>query len=183
MKLNVTGCCLHAWFSKDVHLEVGSSLSTESFLNAYRRFVGRRNPVQHLHSDQGTNFVGARNKLQQELAMLEHDKIRQELVKRNCNWVDFKTNVPEASHMGGTWGRQIRTVHNVLASLLTQHSAQLDDQTLRTFMLEAEAIVNCCPLTVDTINSSQVPEPLTPNCLLTKSRVILSTRGEFQRAD
>jgi len=32
--------------SRAVHLEVASSLSTDSFLNAYRRFVGRRGPVR-----------------------------------------------------------------------------------------------------------------------------------------
>lgn len=130
------------------------------------------------------NFVGARNELQQALSTLDNNKIRQEWVKTNCDWIDFKMNVPEASHMGGVWERQIRTVRNVLASLLTQHAAQLDDETLRTFMVEAEAIVNCHPLTVDTINSPQMPEPLTPNHLLTmKSKVILSPPGEFQRAD
>ena len=170
--------------SRAVHLEVASSLSTDSFLNAYRRFVGRRGPVRQLRSDQGTNFVGAKNELQQALSTLEHEKIRQELVKNNCDWVDFKMNVPEASHMGGAWERQIRTVRNVLASLLAQHAAQLDDETLRTFMVEAEAIVNCRPLTVDTINSPQMPEPLTPSHLLTmKSKVILPPPGEFQRAD
>ena len=137
--------------SRAVHLVVARSLSTDLFLNAYRRFVGRRGPVQQLRSDECTNFVGARNELQQEL------------VKRNCDWVDFKTNVPEASHMGGEWERQLRTVRNVLASFLTRHAAQLDDKTLRTFMVEAEAIVNCRPLTFDTINSSQMPEPLMPN--------------------
>lgn len=86
--------------------------------------------------------------------------------------------------MGGAWERQIRTVRNVLATLLTQHAAQLDDETLRTFMVEAKAIVNCRPLTVDTINSPQMLESLTPNHLLTmKSKVILSPSGEFQRAD
>ena len=170
--------------SRAVHLKVASSLSTDSFLNAYRRFVGRRGPVRQLRSDQGTNFVGAKNELQQALSTLEHEKIRQELVKNNCDWVDFKMNVPEASHMGGAWERQIRTVRNVLASLLAQHAAQLDDETLRTFMVEAEAIVNCRPLTVDTINSPQMPEPLTPSHLLTmKSKVILPPPGEFQRAD
>ena len=54
--------------SSAVHLEVTSSLSTDSFLNAYHRFAG----------DQGTNFVGARNELRQALSMLEHEKIRQE---------------------------------------------------------------------------------------------------------
>jgi len=105
-----------------------------SFLNAYRQFVGRRGPVRHLRSDQGTNFVGAKNELQQALSTLHHEKIQQELAKRNCDWIDFKMNVPEASHMGGTWERQIRTVRNVLSTLLTQHAAQLDDETLRTFM-------------------------------------------------
>ena len=86
--------------------------------------------------------------------------------------------------MGGAWERQIRTVRNVLATLLTQHAAQLDDETLKTFMEEAEAIVNCRPLTVDAINSPQMPEPLTPDYLLTmKSKVILPPPGEFQRAD
>ena len=115
--------------SRAVHLEVASSLSTDSFLNAYRRFVGRRGPVRQLRSDQGTNFVGAKNELQRALSTLEHEKIRQELVKNNCDWVDFKMNVPEASHMGGAWERQIRTVRSVLASLLAQHAAQLDDDT------------------------------------------------------
>ena len=170
--------------SRAVHVEVASSLSTDSFLNAYRRFVGRRGPVRQLRSDQGTNFVGAKNELQQALSTLHHEKIQQELAKRNCDWIDFKMNVPEASHMGGAWERQIRTVRNVLSTLLTQHAAQLDDETLKTFMVEAEAIVNCRPLTVDTINSPQMPEPLTPNHLLTmKSKVILPPPGEFQRAD
>ena len=74
----------------------------------------------------------------------------------------------------------MRTVRNVLASLLAQHATQGDDETLRTFMVEAEAIVNCRPLTVDTINSPQMPEPLTPSYLLTmKSKVILPRLVNF----
>ena len=93
-----------------VDLEVANSLSTDSFLNAYRRFVGRRGPVRQLRSDQGTNFVGARNELQEALSMMHHNKIQQKLVKTNCDWLHFKMNVPEASHMGGAWERQIRSV-------------------------------------------------------------------------
>ena len=71
--------------SRTVHFEVASSLSTDSFLNAYRRFVGRRGPVRQLQSDQGTNFVGAKSELQQALFIFQHEKIQQELAKRNCD--------------------------------------------------------------------------------------------------
>ena len=83
-------------------------------------------------------------------------------------------NVPHASHMGGVWERQIPMVQSVPASLLERHGGQLDDESLKTFMVEAEAIVNCRPLTVDSISSLQFSEPLTPNHLLTtKSKVVL----------
>ncbi|XP_044167413.1 uncharacterized protein LOC122951466 [Acropora millepora] len=170
--------------SRAIHLEVSNSLDTDSFLNAYRRFVCRRGPVRQLRSDQGTNFVGAMNELQKAVTELNHVRIREELLSNNCDWVEFKPNVPHASHMGGVWERQIRSVRNVLASLLESHGTQLDDESLRTFMIEAEAIVNCRPLAVNTINSSLYPEPLTPNHLLTmKSKVVMPPPGHLQRTD
>jgi len=43
--------------TKAVHLEAVSGLSSEHFRLAFFRFTGRRGPVQHLYSDNGTNFV------------------------------------------------------------------------------------------------------------------------------
>ena len=40
-----------------VHIETANSLSTDSFINAYRRFVGRRGSVRQLRSERGTNFA------------------------------------------------------------------------------------------------------------------------------
>ena len=80
--------------------------------------------------------------------MMDHAVVSKELAK-TCDWIEFKMNVPHASHMGGVWERQIRTVRSVLSPLLDNHESQLDDETLRTLMVKTEAIVNSRPLTMD----------------------------------
>jgi hypothetical protein len=167
--------------SRAIHLETANSLDTSSFLNAYRRFIGRRGPVRHLRSDRGTNFVGCKNELKEALTEMNQEAIKLKLMEENCDWIEFRMNVPHASHMGGFWERQIRTVRNVLTVLLDNHGTIVDDESLRTFVLEAEAIVNSRPLTTE--NPDHL-EPLTLNHLLTmKSKVILPPPGNFQGAD
>ena len=92
--------------------------------------------------------------------------------------------VPAASHMGGVWERQVRTVRSILINLLEQNGTQLDDESLRTLLCETAAIVNSRPLTTDNLNDPTSLEPLTPNHLITmKSKVILAPPGDFQRTD
>ena len=86
--------------SRAIHLKTASSLTKDSFLNAYRRFVCRRGPVQQLRSDQGINFVGAKNELEAALREMNQDKIRRELLKNGCDWFSWKVNALHSSHMG-----------------------------------------------------------------------------------
>jgi hypothetical protein len=157
------------------------SLDTSSFLNAYRRFVGRRGPIRQLKSDRRTIFVGSVTELQAALSEMNQETVRQQLLKENCDFIKFQMNVLHASHIGGSWERQIRSVRNVLSALLDTNGEQPDDESLRTVMVEAEAIINSRPLS---LNFASELEPLTPNHLLTlKSNIILPSPGEFQRAD
>ena len=95
-----------------------------------------------------------------------------------------KPKFPNASHMGGVWERQIRSVRNVLLAPMRNHGTQLDDESLRTLMCEAAAIVNSRPLSVQNVNDPMSLDPLTPNHLLTmKSKLILPPPGQFQRSD
>ena len=92
--------------------------------------------------------MGARTELAQALAEMDQEKIRTKLLEEQCDWISFKMNVPAASHMGGVWEQQIRSARNVLSSLLQKNGMQLDDESRRILMCEAEAIVNSRPLTV-----------------------------------
>ncbi|XP_067029786.1 uncharacterized protein [Acropora muricata] len=115
---------------------------------------------------------------------MDHKKIQRELLKDNCDWFAWKMNVLHVSHMGGVWERQITTVRSVLTGLLENHGNQLDNESLRTLMIKAEAIVNSRPLTTGDLTDPDSLNILTPNHLLTmKSSVILAPPGNFQGAD
>ena len=94
---------------------------------------------------------------------LDQESIKDFLVQNNCDYFQFKFNVPNASHMNDVVERQIRSVRNVLISLLSQHGSQLDDESLNTFMFEASTIVNSRPLSVDNLNDPMSFNPITPN--------------------
>lgn len=163
--------------SRAIHIEVLDDLSTDAFLSALRCFIAIRGNVSHLQSDQGTNFVGARNEFQVLMKGMEQERVKE----LGCNFV---MNPPASSHMGGVWERQIRTVRSVLTSILDQSAGRLDSSSLRTFLYEVMAIVNSRPLTTEHLNDPLGPEPLTPNHILTmKSSIIAPPPGEFVRED
>ena len=170
--------------SRAVHLETLNSMEADSFINALRRFVNRRGKVRDLRSDQGTNFVGARNELAAALKELDRKTIRDFLLSKDCDWIEFNMNVPAASHMEGIWERLIRSVRAVLFALLLEMGTQLDDEALRTLMTEAENVINSRPLSIQDLADPESAEPLTPNHLLIlKTDIALPPPGDFQRPD
>jgi hypothetical protein len=46
--------------TKAVHLEVVSELSTQAFIGALNRFIARRGLCNHIYSNNGGNFIGAK---------------------------------------------------------------------------------------------------------------------------
>jgi hypothetical protein len=103
------------------------------------------------------------------------------LAEQQC---DFVLNAPSASHTGRVWERQIRTVRNILDSLLSLTSGRLDDVSLRTMFYEVMSIVNCHPLSVSEIDNPYSLEPLTPNHILTgKVTSPLPPPGDFMKED
>ena len=137
-----------------------------------------------LGSDNGTNFIGADNELKKCLEEIDHERVREYLISRNCDWIVWKRNPPEASHMGGVWERQIRSIRSILTALMKEYPAMLTDESFRTLMTETEAIINSRPLTVDPACDPNDPQPLSPMRILTmKADVVFPPPGNFQRND
>ena len=164
-----------------VHIELAASLETDSFIQSLCRFVARRGAVREVRSDNGTNFVGAENELLKAYEEMDHQKIGNFLTTQGCDYIKWERNTPHASHMGGVWERQIRTVKSVIQSLLKSSPRRLDEESLRTFLTEAEGIVNSRPLTLEDLNNPEI-EPISPNQILTmKTRVAPPPPGVFQQ--
>ena len=143
-----------------VHIEVASSLDTESFINALRRFVARRGLPEEMRSDNGGNFVRGERELREAINSWNQSQIHDFLLQRNVKWT---FNPPTGSHHGGVWERCIRTVRKVLRALIKEQV--LDEESLSTLMCEVEAIVNGRPITKLSDDPRDM-EPLTPNHLL-----------------
>ena len=166
-----------------IHIETTVNIDTDSFIQALRRFINRRGTVRSIRSDNGGNFVGCANEFSRELKNMDNGQISKFLLSKDCDWIVWENNPPVSSHTGGVWERMIKSIRGVFNSLLKDHPGRLNDESLRTLMTEAEAIVNSRPLTTENL---QDPEslPITPNQLLTmKSKVALPPPGIFQKED
>lgn len=82
--------------TRAIHIEIVSDQTTEAFIAAFRRLIGRRGNVKKLFSDNGLNFVGAKTILQLENEQAVKDfnlEIKNELAQFSTI---FKFNPPSA---------------------------------------------------------------------------------------
>ena len=153
-------CVFTCLATRAVHIEVAYSLETDSFLNAYHRFCSRRGTPKSVYSDNGTNFTGAERELRECLKKWQQSTIHDTLCQQGVEW---KFSPPAASHQGGVWERMIRSIRKIMRSLVGDKL--LDDESLYTFLLEVERILNNRPLTPVSDDPRDL-NSLTPNMLL-----------------
>ena len=74
-----------------------------------------------IYSDNGSNFIGAERELKKPYSEINDDKIQSCMEGIGGDWIKWHKNPPLASHMGGVWERQIRSVCAILASMFKTH--------------------------------------------------------------
>ncbi|GBL78773.1 hypothetical protein AVEN_65314-1 [Araneus ventricosus] len=145
-----------------IHLELTTSLTTESFLQSFRRYVARRGRPSVVYSDNGTNLVGANNLIK---------RINWETVAKysTVNKIDWKFIPPSAPWWGGFWERLIGMVKRIIRKVLGQTSLNFEE--LNTVLCDCESVINGRPLTYVSDDTSDL-EPLTPSMFLQEVREI-----------
>ncbi|XP_043462861.1 uncharacterized protein LOC122498926 [Leptopilina heterotoma] len=146
--------------TRAVHLELASSLSTDSAIMALQRMSNRRGTPSEIHSDNGTNFTGTNKELKNAIKDIDLEKYKNHLTNLRITW---RFIPPSAPHMGGSWERLVRSVKRALSTTLNEKAPK--EEVLKTLLTEVKHTVNSRPLTHVSVDHRD-QESLTPNHFL-----------------
>ena len=160
--------------TKAVHLEPASDQTTGTFLAALKRFVSRRNKPRDLHSDNGSNFIGAKNELEKLYTLLGTNDLPPELqtylVDHRMIWHMIPARAP---HFGGLWEAAVKSAKFHLIG-----KQVLSFEEMLTVTCQVEACLNSRPLGVQHCQNPEGIEPLTPGHFLTGAKLTMYPETE-----
>ncbi|BES91769.1 Pao retrotransposon peptidase [Nesidiocoris tenuis] len=139
--------CLFVCFTtRAIHLELVSDLTTDAFIAALRRFVGRRGSVSEIQSDCGTNFVGAKHKLEdwsKFVSSKQHNsQVEKCLSEEGITW---KLCAPGSPHLNGLAEAGIKSIKTHLTKVIGEQTLTYEE--FYTILTQIEAVVNSRPIT------------------------------------
>ena len=142
--------------TKAVHIEVVEDLTTEDFLAALRRFISRRGLPSQLHSDNGSNFGGAKNDLNLLYKILRENQssLSTYLLSQRIQW----SCIPD--HFGGLWEGAVKAAKFYLKRIAGPIKFSISE--LNTVMCQIKAILNSRPLCSINCHASDGIQSLTP---------------------
>ncbi|GFX82739.1 putative gag-pol protein [Trichonephila clavipes] len=132
---------------------------------------------RHIYSDNGTNFVGARRKLDEIrklwLSLPTNEAISYYLSKSSIDWHFIP---PSSPHFGGIWESGIRSVKFHLKRVLGETILTFEELT--TLLTQIEGLLNSRPLSYVNDSDIECISTLTPSHFLT-GEVLLSVPEEL----
>ena len=164
-RIKAYGVVFTCLVTRALHLDVALSLTTESFLMAFRRFMAVYGQPTYIRSDNGRNFRGSATIIKEMLKKLrvdegERNKLTSFTASANIKWT-FST--PLASHHNGAVESLIKSVKSSLNKVVKDRV--LSEEEYRTILSEVQASINSRPLWPPTEGDIEDP-PITCNDLL-----------------
>lgn len=166
--------------TKAIHIELVSDMTAEAFVTAFRPLVSRRGAVQHVYSDNGTNFVKA-NKILMEKTELEQEEynsiIYNEMTKFNTQWHFSPAGAP---HFNGLAEAAVKSVKLHLVKAIGE--TKLTFEEMCTLLYQIEATVNSRPLCSLSANPNDITV-LTPGHFLVGTALLAVPEENFEEVN
>ncbi|GFQ75602.1 integrase catalytic domain-containing protein [Trichonephila clavata] len=147
--------------TRALHIEIVSDLTTDKFLLALQRFIGRRGLPNTIYTDNSTTFHAANKELILLWQTLSSAKTQQYYAQNGITWHFI---APRAAWWEGWWKCLIGIVKQCLRKVLGR--ALLDEESLSTVLIGIEATLNSRPLVYEE-ESDDNSATLTPAHFLT----------------
>lgn len=150
-------CIFVCMATKAIHIELISDTSAASFIAGFKRFVSRRGKCTDLYSDNGKNFIGARNELRHQFSMLmRNTELQSYLAHDGVTW---HFNPPLSPNFGGLWEAGVKSIKYHLKRLAGNMKFTFEELT--TLLCQIEACLNSRPLCAvsDNINDTSYLTP------------------------
>lgn len=152
-------CLFVCFLTRAVHIELVTSLTSEDFILAFKRFISRRGKPNKLYSDNGRTFVGA----EKELGNFLNDNSKRIREYAAGEGIQFHWIPPYSPHFGGLWERGIRSCKHHLRRIIG--NASLTYEELSTVLTQIEAVLNSRPMSPLSSDPTDFT-PLTPGHFL-----------------
>jgi len=142
--------------TKAIHLELVSNLTSEAFIAALKHFTARRGLIDHLYSDNGTNFVGANRELKEFFKAEEFlRQVHNYAAKTQFQWHFIPPNSP---HFGGLWEAGVKSLKYHWRRIVGK--ALLTFEEFSTLLAQVEACLNSRPLIALSNEPNDDDEPI-----------------------
>ena len=149
-------------------MELVQNMSTDSFINCFRRFISRRGLPRLAISDNAKRFKTADNILKY---IFNQPRVQQFLANHNILW---HFNIEQAPWQGGFYECMVKSVKRCLRKTL--RNAKLSFEELMTILTEIESTINSRPLKF--VSSEEMEERFTPLHLNLWKMIVQLTRSE-----
>lgn len=173
-------CLFVCLVTKAIHLEVVSDLTTRGFIEAFKRFIARRGRCLELHSDHGTNFVGAAKELK-DLFNVEKSTMIQEVAESLAlNGTSWHFIPPKSPNFGGLWEAGIKSTKYHIKRVIGDSTLTYEEMS--TLLNQIEACLNSRPLSL-MHNDPNEPTPLTPGHFLIGEPLVTVPETNYENSN